>query len=421
MKEKSLIPRTLFRKEGNMKRKKLLMLSGVILIAVILVAGTLMVAPVKSAPATGADTLKIGAIVSKVGFASASETLIWNGIQLFEGWINEKGGIKIKGKPHSIQFVAEDGQSSADGAVSAATKLVHDHKVKFIVGPVMPFMVVASGTVTEPAKVLRVVLYNCFTPDEYGPKTPYTFIANDCTIDFTTPDMQYLKEKYPKVKNIGVLTPDDGAPKYIEPAFKKKAAEEKLNPLPFVLWPLDATDFTPFVVKALANKPDALFLINGWPIHMGAMLKAAREMGFTGPVFGCHEDPYDIATVAGPAASDEFYVHNIQVDSPAMTPMVKEIMKLGQAKFGRQSPTYVWAWNAAYCLTQAIEKAQSIDPTAVKDTWEKMKSIDTAYGAGRIGGMKTYGINHNVSYKTPFCSLKKGKVVWVEWRKVPLP
>jgi branched-chain amino acid transport system substrate-binding protein len=403
-----------------MKTQKLLMLFAIILVVVFFSTSPFIVNFAKAAPAE-AKTLKIGAIVSKVGFASASETLIWNGIQLYEEWINKKGGIKIKGESYLIQFVAEDGQSSADGAVSAATKLVTDDKVKFIVGPVMPFMVVASGTVTEPAKVLRVVLYNCFTPQEYGPKTPYTFIANDCTIDFTTPDLQFLKEKYPKVKNIGVLTPDDGAPAYIEPAFKKKAAEEKLNPLPFVLWPLDATDFTSYVVKALANKPDALFMINGWPIHMGAMLKAARELGFTGPAFGCHEDPYDIATVAGPAASTNFYVHNLQVGSPAMTPMIKEIMQLGQAKYGRQSPTYVWAWNAAYCLTQAIEKAQSLDPPVVQSTWEKMKSIDTAYGPGRIGGMKTYGINHNVSYKTPFTSLKDGKVVWIEWRKVPLP
>jgi hypothetical protein len=38
-----------------------------------------------------------------------------------------------------------------------------------------------------------------------------------------------------------------------------------------------------------------------------------------------------------------------------------------------------------------------------------------------MGGLKTYGINHNVSYATPVTSLQKGKVVWVEWRKVPLP
>jgi branched-chain amino acid transport system substrate-binding protein len=365
--------------------------------------------------------LKIGAIVSFTGFASASETLIWNGIQLFQDWINGKGGITIKGQPYNLKFVAEDEQSSADGSVAAATKLVTDDGVKFIIGPVMPFAVIGSGTVTEPAKVLRVVLYNCKTPDEYGPKTPYTFIANDCTVDFTTPDLQFIKDKFPWVDKIGVLTPDDGAPPYLEPIIKEKVAAEGLHLAPFVLWPLDATDFTSYVAKALAYTPDAILLINGWPIHMGAMLKAAREAGFTGPMFGCHEDPYDIATVAGPEASTNFYVHNLQVDSPEMTPMIKEIMELAQAKYQRQSPTYVWAWNACYCLTQAIEAAQSIDPTAVKDAWEKMTSIDTAYGPGKMGGMKTYGINHNVSYATPFTSLKDGKVVWVEWRQVPLP
>jgi len=396
------------------------MFFGVPIVAVMLLAVALVMAPSGAAQAAE-KTLKIGVIVSKVGFASASETLIWNGIQLFEEWINKKGGIKIGPDRYSVQFIAEDGQSSADGAVAAATKLVSDHQVKFVIGPVMPFMVVASGSVTEQAKVLRVVLYNCFTPDEYGPKTPYTFIANDCTIDFTTPDLQFLKARFPQAKNIGILTPDDGASAFIEPAFKKKAAEEGLNPLPGVTWPLDTTDFTSFMVKALAHKPDAIFLVNGWPIHMGAMLKAARQLGFTGPMFGCHEDPYDIATVAGQAASNNFFVHNLQVDSPAMTPMIKEIMKLGQAKFQRQSPTYVWAWEAAYCLTQAIQKAQSLDPTVVKNTWEKMSSIDTVYGPGRVGGMKTYGINHNVSYSTPVTSLQDGKVVWVGWWKVPLP
>jgi len=192
-----------------MKRKKLLILSGVILIAVILVASPFLVASAKAAPA---ETLKIGAIVSMTGFASASEVLIWEGIQLFEQWINEQGGITIKGQPYVIKFIAEDGKSSADGAVAAATKLVYDHGVKFLVGPVMPFMVVASGSVTEPAKVIRVALYNCYMPDEYGAKTPYTFIANDCTVDFMTPNMQYLKEAYPQAKAITVLTPDDGAP-----------------------------------------------------------------------------------------------------------------------------------------------------------------------------------------------------------------
>jgi ABC-type branched-subunit amino acid transport system substrate-binding protein len=188
-----------------------------------------------------------------------------------------------------------------------------------------------------------------------------------------------------------------------------------------VLWSLDTTDFVPVTLNALGTEPDAIFLINGWPIHMGSMLKAAREAGFTGPVFACHEDPYDILEVAGPAASTEFYVHNIVPDSPEMTDMIKEINERARAKYGKTSPTYVWGFNAPYCLIQAIEEADSLDPDVVKDSWEKMGSIDTAYGDGRMGGMSTFGINHTVSYPMPLTALQDGEVVWIMWQEVPLP
>lgn len=398
---------------------KRLLILGSICLVLVLAALPFMAACAKPAPE--AKTLKIGALMSLTGFASASEALIWDGVQLYEDWINEEGGITVDGQPYTIEFVVEDGQSSADGAVAAATKLVYDHEVKFIVGTVMPFMVIAAGTVTEPAKVLRVAYYNCGTPDEYGPNTPYTFVCNDTTLDYMTPNMQYMREAYPNLKTISVLTPDDGAPAFFEPVFNQKAAAEGLESLGFVLWPLDTTDFTTFVVNALAPNPDALFLINGWPIHMGAMLKAAREMGFTGPVFACHEDPYDIREVAGVEASTEFYVHNVMMDAPEMTDMIKEIASRGEAKYGKASPTHVWGWNAAYCLVQAIEEAQSLDPAVVKNSWEQMTSIDTAYGPGKIGGLNTYGINHTVSYPMPLTALQDGEVVWVMWQEVPLP
>ncbi len=398
-----------------MKRRGLIL--GSIFLVLLLVALPFMAACEEKEPMT----LKIGAIMSLTGFASASETLVWEGVQLFEEWINDEGGIEIDGQPYTIDFVVEDGQSSADGAVDAATKLVYDQGVDFIVGTVMPFMVIAAGTVTEPAGVIRVAYYCCGTPDEYGPNTPYTFVCNDTTLDYMTPNMQYMKEAYPNLKTISVLTPDDGAPQYFEPVFDQKAADEGLEKVGWVLWPLDATDFTSYVIDALAPDPDAIFLINGWPIHMGAMLKAARELGFTGPVFACHEDPYDILEVAGVEASTEFYVHNIKFDDPDMTDMIKEIARRGEAKYGYASPTHVWGWNACYCLIQAIEEAQSLDPSVVRDVWEEMDSIDTAYGDGRIGGMSTYGIDHTVSYPMPLSGLRDGEVIWIKWQEVPLP
>jgi len=388
-------------------------------------------AAASSAPATtssaaasttaAAKTLQIGSLVSLTGFASASESLILDGQKLFQTWYNNQGGLTIAGQKYNIEIVAEDSQSTADGAAAAANKLVLDNGIQFVVGPVMPFMTVASGTVTEPNHVLRVALYNAATPEEYGADTPYTFIANDCSLDFISPNMEYMKEAYPDLKTITVLSPDDGGPPYIEPVFKKKAEEEGLTLNEFVLWSLEATDLQPSVQKALSSNPDALYFINGWPIHMGSMLKAARQLGFTGPVFACHEDAYDIREVAGVENSTEFYTHNITIESSEMTPEIKEIIQLANATYGKMSATYVWGWSPVACLMEAIEAAQSVDPEVVKNTWEQMETIDTVYGEGRMGGLSTYGINHNVSAPMALTALKDGEVVWIKWQDVPLP
>jgi len=368
-----------------------------------------------------AQTLKIGGLVSLTGFASASESLIRDGLLLFQQWYNEQNRLTINGTKYNIEFVFEDVQSTAEGATAAATKLVNDTGVKFIVGGVVPFMTLAAGTVTEPAQVLRVILYTTHS-EEYGPQTPYTFISNDATTDFAGPDSDYLVANFPNVKKIAVLTPDDGGPPIFMPMVQKTIESRGLSLAgDYVLWPLDATDFTSYVNKALAQKPDAIFFINGWPIHMGPMLKIAREAGFTGPIFGCHEDPYDIAAIAGTQASNNFYVHNIQVDSPQMTDIIKNIMSLSQAAYNKQSPTYVWGWNSAYCLMQAIEKAGSLDTTAVKTAWEGLDKIDTVYGPGVMGGLVSYGIKHNVSYATPFCQLVDGQVKFIGFEPVSLP
>ena len=109
------------------------------------------------------------------------------------------------------------------------------------------------------------------------------------------------------------------------------------------------------------------------------------------------------------------------MDATEMTPMIKEIAKRGKAKYGRTSPTHVWGWSPSWCLVQAIEAAQSLDPTMVKNSWEKMASIQTPYGTGKMGGKKTYGINHSVSAPMPLVSIKDGEVVWVKWQVVPMP
>jgi hypothetical protein len=44
-----------------------------------------------------------------------------------------------------------------------------------------------------------------------------------------------------------------------------------------------------------------------------------------------------------------------------------------------------------------------------------MDKIDTIFGPGKMGGLQTYGVNHNVYYKTPISVIKNGKVEFGTW------
>jgi len=361
-------------------------------------------------------TLKIGGLFCLTGFGSSAETYIAEGAKLAEEWINEKGGLTIKGEKYKVELVMEDMKGTADGAVAAATKLAFDHKVKIVIGTVVPFMVQAAGSVLEPAKVLRAVLYNCGMPSEYGPQTPYMFLTYDSTIEGMRAALDYLKEAYPKVKSVAYIIPDDGSVPYLDKMFREKATSIGYQIATVEKWAMTTQDFSPIITKVLASKPEAIAFANGWPQATGSMLKIIREMGFKGPVFGCnYDDAYQIREIAGKEASTDFFIHQIDLDSPDMTPMIKEIAKRAKAKHGKAYGMHIWGFNPLYELKQVIEAAQSVDPTAIKDTWEKMKTVDTVYGQGKMGGLKTYGINHTVCAPCPIVSLMNSEVKWVKW------
>ena len=77
--------------------------------------------------------------------------------QVAADWINSKGGITIKGQKYLIELIVEDEKETVDTAITAATKFVELHKVKFIVGTHRPDTGIAVASITEQAKVIRAL------------------------------------------------------------------------------------------------------------------------------------------------------------------------------------------------------------------------------------------------------------------------
>ena len=376
----------------------------------------------------GADkpkTLRIGFLTGLTGFASDSERVHLQGGELARDWVNENGGVTINGEKYLVELVPEDHKCTADGAVAGATKLVYDKQVKYIAGTIMPFTVAAVTTVTEPAGVIRSLIYNCGTPQEFSANTPYTFLSQNATIGAIISGLGWLKKKFPETKTIAVFIPDDGAIPYLEPHVRKWAKNYGMEIKGDIIgWPLDTVDFTPYALKAAKIDADAVGMANGWPAMIGGVLKALRENGYNKPVIGLHySQAPDVMEVAGKEASDNYFIHGIGVDDPEMPDMIKMILERGKAKYGHERIAFlVEGFDSVWVLVQAIEKAQSLDPDDIRKTWENMDDIESAYGPAHMGGQETYGLRHAVVGPRSIEGLIKGEAKsfgWIRDIKVP--
>ena len=184
--------------------------------------------------------------------------------------------------------------------------------------------------------------------------------------------MSYLKEIDPTAKTLAWICPADGGTPDRLRVFWPVAEEHGFEVIYHAEYPLETQDFTPIVQKALKAGADVLFPFDGWPYHIGSIIKTARTLGYTGPMFATSTNNIrDIVAIAGAEAAEGYFGASWDMFSPQMPPVMQEIVKRSEAKTGGQTNFWHSCWMEQFwALTQAIESAQSLDPVVVADTLE---------------------------------------------------
>jgi len=402
------------------------------LIALILVA--LVVLPLGGACApkpTGPKTLKIGTI-SPISGPLGIIGLLWGrGFDMAAEWLNGQGGVKVGGDTYQIQFIHEDGKGSPEASAAAANKLVYQDKVKFVIGEVLNPASEAIYNVTKPAGVLHVLLYTMdpYREDQWGlgPDNPLLVLLMPMiTISFK-PFFEYLHETYPDVKNLvwGMVNfPFDKMLK--EAVDTAQATGFKVVGGESLDW--SWTDWYPYATSLLKHKPDAIFIIHGGgPDAVAFEIKAIREQGFKGPIisFGS-ASPLLIPVIVGAENSNDIICNQAFAGAPEATEMMKKVKATWEAKYPGEDwiDDPLMAWDETWVLAQGIEKAKSIEPEAVLKALEGMSkpgSLQTTFGPGQMGGLKTLGVNRMLVRPFPVTVIKGGEMRMVKWVTPSLP
>ena len=396
----------------------------VIRMTLIVILAVLLTIPIvsKSTEAAEAKTLKIGGLFGLTGFFSAFDQVQAQEAQITADIINENGGIKVKGQPYNIKLITYDFKSTMDGVSAGANKLVFQDGVKFMIAP-SAFFSPPTRDIAESNKVIRGETFITGTPQELGPGMEYTFLCHNSALEHALWSIKYLEQAYPDVKKVVWLHPDDGNQEYVfgkEKVYLQQAGYSIVGGL--MTFANETADFSPIAMKIVAAKPDAIFMANGTPLHAGNLLKAVRQLGSDLPfVYAGDTAPTDIIAIAGGPAAYNFFAPGTYKGAPNTPLMMQAIIERIYDKYGVRS-IHMQAVNVLFAFQQAIEAANSLDTTVVKNVWEKMDTMQFPSGTARLGGLKTYGIKHAYSHPDEIWTLVNGKPVFGAWiDESPMP
>jgi branched-chain amino acid transport system substrate-binding protein len=269
--------------------------------------------------------------------------------------VTEAGGVKIGDTTYKIQFITEDSKATAEGAATAASKLVTQDGVKFVIGAMLEDEVAAIYGVTGPAGVLYG-LANINIPhhaSDVSPDHPLEVRLSVSPDDNQGLDLDYILTNYPNAKKIAISAPALGYKDMIA-RLKTQATARGMEVVYTEEWAWGTTDFVPTMTKVNASNPDIIFAMNSG--QATDQLKAARSLGFKG-VF-VSNSPLGADNFV--AQLDASMLSDVIVNSPDVThptDAMKPLMEKWTAKWPNDLfvSDCIHAYDMPWILVQAMQ------------------------------------------------------------------
>lgn len=327
------------------------------------------------AAASGAEPIKIGLHAPLTGFAAADGLSVRQSVELAAKQVNDAGG--INGRP--VQLVVYDDRADGKEAVAVAYKLIEQDKVVAVVGGSYSAPMRAVAPIYQQAGIPMVAGF-AVHPDitragdfifRCGMLGPIEGAAAGEVVGTVL-----------KAKTACQLTMDNDFGRALAEGFRKRAGELGIKIVWETLYPLGEQDFTPYVTRLKQLNADVVFA-SGYYNEAAQFCKQAREMGLKSQIFG--EEGFDspkFIEIAGKAAEGVIIVTNLNRDDtrPVARKFIEDYRKLY-----KMEPDMVGASNfdAFLVIADAIRRAGSTDPKAIRDAVAATKDFNGATGVIR--------------------------------------
>jgi branched-chain amino acid transport system substrate-binding protein len=346
---------------------------------------TLIIALTLLASACGGTTskgtpIKIGMIYNMTGAQASLDVPSANGAKLAVKEINAAGGILGR----QLELVSYDGKTDAATIGNAATQLTETDKVVAMFGFSDTDMVMAAAPIAAKAGIVFV------TSGATSPKLPdqvpdYLFMACFGDNVQAAAGAEFASKKL-NAKTAYLLI--DKGMEYtllLGKYFKERFAELGGSIILEDTYQTGDKDFSAQItkLKGLGSLPDTLFISSG-PDDVGTIVKQFRDAGVDKPIFG--GDGYDtplLIQIAGKGAENVYFTTHSLMDPQLGTDAVKSFITAYQAEY-KTPPENAFAglgYDTVKLIADAIKRAGSSDPKAIRDALQNTKNLPGVTGA----------------------------------------
>ncbi len=335
-----------------MKRK-----IGMILIVVVLVVMLVVAGCAKPGPAGGEKALKIGCLLD---FSFPLAVQCQQELEVIVPAFNAKGGLAIQGQRYDIDLIIYDSKMSSETARAAVERLVHQDKVKFILGD-------ETADAWLPITEENKVIVSCTSPSPAVRSPDHKYVFQASSLNTMSPvAWGWFSDNHPEMQTVGSVFTDD-MKGHAEAANLEHLCDvfgQEL--LDIIFYPPDTTDFSAIATRLKSLNPDVFTTCAGGPVQDALSMKAIKESGWDGQIFlYVTLSPGNIKRVISLDYVEGLLGSVGGTEMPSPPPISQELRDIYIAEYGEWDNPEVLHVNSWYLLMSALEQAQSLDPDKI--------------------------------------------------------
>lgn len=321
--------------------------------------------------------IPIGAYLSLTGTTATFGTSTLNGVKMAVEEVNSGTGIDGK----KINLIAEDTQSKPEEAATAVAKLIARDEVKALIGEIASSRTLAAAPTAQENKIPMVSPGS--TNPEVTKKGDYIFRV--CYLDqFQGEVIARFAHGSLGARKVAVITDvkndySVGLAEFFGEKFKSLGGEI----IGEQAYSEGDTDFRAQLTAIKALNPDAI-IVPGYYQECGLLVKQARELNMDMPIIG--GDGWDsnaLVQIGGEAMNGTYFTNHYAADDTAK--VVQDFITAYQSKHNEVPDAMaVLGYDAARILFDAIDRANSDDPTAIRDALAATRNFPGVAGSTTI-------------------------------------